>query len=66
MRWWDGKGWTKHTAPNDAKAPSRRAPRSMLHTIVLTVVIVLVVLGLAGVAFVALVAYGMSQWASNK
>ena len=66
VRWWDGKGWTKDTAPNDAKATSLRAPRHVLRTVVLTVVILLAVVGLAGAAVVAWAGYMMSQWASNK
>lgn len=29
VRWWDGRKWTKFTAPNDARVTSRGAPISM-------------------------------------
>jgi hypothetical protein len=66
VRWWDGFQWANHTAPNDAQAPSRGAPRHVGRIVVSTILIVLAVLGLAGAAYTFFLLFMVSQWSSNK
>ena len=66
VRWWDGQGWTRHTAPNDARVPSRGAPRTMVRSLFLTAFIVLCLLGLVNIVILVWMGIAMANYGGNK
>jgi hypothetical protein len=63
VRWWDGARWTRHTAPNDARAQSRGAP---VHPLAVIVVVLLCALGLGAISVMVVMMCFVGRIGSNK
>lgn len=66
VRWWDGGKWTKHTAPNDARAPFRDRPSNVGRVAVMTIVVILGLTGLVATAYLVVMFWALASWGNNK